>query len=236
VETGSAAEELAGPVLIELCRLLESRLDELDRVSDVDLYSEVVFAASLQHSRENFVPRPAPDLARAASLILPRLRSGWFANTVPASPQAHHCTTTTVAEVSLHDGDASCVFAEKPLGALWTSSYLPDGTSAWHWGERAEFGSDRAILPVAFDESRTRIFTVDQPADYSELIHRYPRPLDDGRALVMWTEVARDFDAVHLSTHGLVTTHHVGFTTRHGHAVLRGWDAECTAWLHQPPA
>ncbi|XVS62244.1 hypothetical protein ACQPYE_28785 [Actinosynnema sp. CA-299493] len=59
--------------------------------------------------------------------------------------------------------------------------------------------------------------------------------LVERRARVCWTRAAEDLDAVHLTVPGLLTAQHVPITTPHGTAILTGWDAESTAWLHLPP-
>ena len=64
---------------------------------------------------------------------------------------------------------------------------------------------------------------------------RYPRPIPDGRALVDRLAAAADFDAVRLTTAGLVFAQGVRVRTQYGAAQLWGWDAESTAWLNRPP-
>ncbi|MGZ3147364.1 hypothetical protein ACVDFE_36320 [Lentzea chajnantorensis] len=92
----------------------------------------------------------------------------------------------------------------------------------------------RPLSTVTFDPAGVRLFTIGSPSDYGRLVTRYPHS-SAGRARVCWSRAAEDLDAVHLTVTGLLTAHHVPVRTPHGTAVLTGWDAESTAWLHLPP-
>ncbi|GAA1200062.1 hypothetical protein GCM10009608_38970 [Pseudonocardia alaniniphila] len=128
------------------------------------------------------------------------------------------------------------MIGEKPAGALWTSSFLPDGRSAWAIGESSAYPDlSRRLFAVDFDRAVTRVFEVSAPEDYQRLATSYPRPMLDGRVLVDWSAAATDLDAVRLTAAGLVFAHNVRVPTPHGVAQLRGWDAESTAWLNRPP-
>jgi hypothetical protein len=228
------------PVFIELCLILRDLLgdidsvDQLDGVTDGDLYGHIAFAGSLQHSGREFIARHTPDLDRIAAAVLRRLSTGALGGTSPRSPQARFTIDATPRTICVVDGPANVADDDKPVGALWTSSFLPDGTSMWQWSEWAEFGRDRRLFTVTFDPTDVRLFTIGSPADYERLVRRYPRS-SAGRAQVCWTRAAEDLDAVHLSVPGLLTAQHVPVVTPHGTAVLTGWDAESTAWLRLPP-
>ena len=229
------------PVFIELCLLLRDffgDLDlgaQLDELTDGDLYRHIAFAASLQHSGRDSTARPTPELDHIAAAVLRRLSTGSLGGTSLRSPQARYTTDTTPRTIQVADGPASTTAFDKPVGALWTSSLLPDGTSMWQWGEWAEFGHDRQLFTVVFDLTDLRVFAIGSPDDYQRLVNRYPRS-SAGRARVCWTRAAEDLDAVHLTVPGLLTAQHVPVETPHGTAVLTGWDAESTAWLNLPPS
>ncbi|ATE55176.1 hypothetical protein [Actinosynnema pretiosum] len=232
-------DQLKGPVLIELCLLLCDFLGDLDLgvkldgLTDDDLYQNITFAASLQHSGRDFTARPAPELDHIAAAVLRRLSTGALGDTTLRSPQARYATDATLWTVRVADGPESTTAPDKPVGALWTSSVLPDGTSMWQWGELAEFGPDRPPYTVTFDPEGIRLFTIDSPSDYARLVDRYPCS-SNGRAQVCWSRAAEDLDAVHLTVRGLLTAQHVPVETSQGTAILTGWDAESTAWLHLP--
>ncbi|ROP37417.1 hypothetical protein [Saccharothrix texasensis] len=236
-----ATDQPRSPVLIELCLLLRDFFGDLDLgarlddLTDDDLYRHIAFAASLRHSGRDFTARPTPELDHIAVAVLRRLSTGPLGDTSLRSPQARYATDPTPRTIQVADGPASTTAPDKPVGALWTSSILPEGTSMWHWGETAEFGPDRPLFTVTFDPADLRVFTIDSAADYGQLVGRYPRS-SDGRAQVCWTRAAEDLDAVHLTVSGLLTAQHVPVATSHGTATFTGWDAESTAWLHLPNA
>ncbi len=231
-------DQLRSPVLIELCLLLRDFLGDLDArltdLTDDDLYRHIAFAVSLQHSGRDFTARPAPELDHIAAAVLRRLATGSLGDPSLRSPQARYAPDATPHEVQVADGSTSFTAPDKPIGALWTSSLLPDGTSMWQWGEWAEFGQTRLLSTVTFDPAGVRLFTIGSPFDYGQLVTRYPYS-SAGRARVCWSRAAEDLDAVHLTVTGLLTAHHVPVRTPHGTAILTGWDAESTAWLHLPP-
>ncbi|OLT00101.1 hypothetical protein BJF90_07370 [Pseudonocardia sp. CNS-004] len=125
---------------------------------------------------------------------------------------------------------------EKPAGALWTSSFLPDGRSAWVLGEASAYPeASRSLFTVHFEQQAVRGHVIAAPEHYCDLVMWYPRPMPDGRVLVDWLAAAADIDAVRLTPAGLVFAQSVRVRTPYGVAQLRGWDAESTAWLNRPP-
>jgi len=235
--TDHVFDGVSSPVLIELCLLLREFfgaadvVDHVDQLADADLYQHIVFAASLRHSGRPFDARRVPELDPIAAAVMRRVSTGSLAATSPRSPQARFAQDAAPPVVALVDRP---VADDKPVGALWTSSFLPDGTSMWQWGEWAEFGRDRRLFALAFDPADVRRYAIGSPADYERLVSRYPRATND-HPQVHWTRAAEDFDAVHLTVSGLLTAQHVHIATPHGAAMLTGWDAESTAWLRLPP-
>ncbi|MFI6101773.1 hypothetical protein ACIA8G_40015 [Lentzea sp. NPDC051213] len=232
--TDHVYDGVSSPVLIELCLLLRGffgEADPIDRLPDEDLYRHIAFAASQRHSGREFTARRVPELDPIAAAVMRRLSTGPLAATAPRSPQSRFSQDATPASVTIVDQPAA---DDKPVGALWTSSFLPDGTSMWQWGEWAEFGRDRRLFALTFDPADLRVCTIGSPADYERLVNRYPRATDD-HTQVHWTQVAEHFDAVHLTVSGLLTAQHVPVAAPHGTAMLTGWDAESTAWLRLPP-
>ncbi|MDX3656412.1 hypothetical protein PV646_03745 [Streptomyces sp. ID05-26A] len=219
---------VSSPVLLELCGFIGDEV-LLDRLADEDLYRHITFAASQRHSGRAFTARRVPELDAIAAAVMRRLSSGPLSATAPRSPQSRFARSAVPSAVTLIDRPTQ---DDKPAGALWTSSFLPDGTSMWQWGEWAEFGRDRPLHALAFDPTGVRLCAIGSPADYERLVNRYPRPAS---TRVDWPRVAEDFDAVHLTVTGLLTAQHVPVATPHGPAMLTGWDAESTAWLRLPP-
>lgn len=228
--TGHVFNGLSSPVLLELCGFFGDEV-VLDQLADEDLYRHITFAASQRHSGRVFAARRAPELDRIAAAVMRRVSTGPLSATTPRSPQARFTRDAMPSSVMVTDRPTQ---DDKPAGALWTSSFLPDGTSMWQWGEWAEFGRDRPLLALTFDPADVRLCTIGSPADYERLVNRYPYPAST-HTQVHWTRLAEDFDAVHLTVAGLLTAQHVPVDTPHGPAVLTGWDAESTAWLRLPP-
>jgi hypothetical protein len=228
---------MKSPVLIQLVRQLGDSVHDLDGIDDVDLYEEIVFAVGHQHSTPDFHERRAPDLDGAEALVRNRLGRGWFAGRAVPAPQAWFSASGQIGDLVLREVTDHLPIGEKPAGALWTASFLPDGRSAWALGEASEFSeSSRRLFAVHFDQPAVRTFVIAAPEHYRELVMRYPRPMPDGRVLVDWLAAAADLDAVRLTAAGLVFAQNVRVRTRYGVAQLRGWDAESTVWLNRPPA
>jgi len=234
---GGPISAVKSPVLIELVRLLDESLHDLESIADVDLYEDIVFAAAHQYSSSSFHERPAPDLDDAEALLRDRLGNGWFAGSSVPAPQAWYSAGGLIDDIVLRPVTNHLVIGEKPAGAIWTSSFLPDGRSAWAIGEAGAYpDAARMLFAVHFDQHAVRSVVISAPEHYRELVMRYPRPMPDGRALVDWLAAAADIDAVRLTAAGLAFAEHVRMPTPHGVAQLRGWDAESTAWLNRPPA
>jgi hypothetical protein len=87
-----------------------------------------------------------------------------------------------------------------------------------------------------------RIFEIDGPLAWHDLCLRYPakgirdrsRPDfsgDDGQLVPNWSAVAADWDAVHLTFGGLLTSEQVRIESAAGWTYHWDWDAEQTMWL-----
>ena len=91
-----------------------------------------------------------------------------------------------------------------------------------------------------------RIFEIDGPAAWAELVGRYPIEVTAGRRhdwyrvtgrtgrwlIPNWSEVRYDFDALHLTVGGYLTTAGVAVSIDEERStVLAGWDPDATYWL-----
>lgn len=76
-----------------------------------------------------------------------------------------------------------------------------------------------------------RIFEVDVPSAWHRLCTRYPEQGEDGQLVPDWPAVAREWDAVHLTLGGLLTSEQVRVETPQGWSEHRFWNAEQTVWL-----
>ena len=225
-----------GPVLLQVAESLQSfDLNPVDR-SEIDLYWDIIFGAAHQHSVENFTERSDPKLDRTADLIDQRLSSGWLAGPKLESPQSVFNNRTELRPVRISNPSGYLLAADKPVGALWTSSFLPDGESAWERLERSEFSQlNRSPIQFKFDlEVDEKVRTIRSVADYVELVESYPRKVSTDRVAVDWEGLSRGYTAVTLAASGLARAQNFRIYTEIGLAELTGWDAESTAWLHLP--
>jgi hypothetical protein len=221
----------ATPVMRELVSRFADDPARVDAWSDSELYAEIALAASVV-AGESSVHEHLWNNA-AAERINARMNSGWFADGRLGSPQAHYRDPgSTLRAVNVTNGDPRSIIGQKPQGALWTSSHLPDGSNGWSIFEQ---GRARELVDVKFDPHRVCVHHLDDIQDYVALVTRYPRTAE-GNAHVDWVAAAADLDAVHLTARGLARIEGVVRDTPFGAACLAGWNAECTAWLRSPPA
>ena len=138
-------------------------------------------------------------------------------------------------------------YAQKPLGNQTTSTVRgPQLTShLMAYDERS--GDYTCRFPLAWWTLRLtenlRVFEVRGPADWHKLCVGYPevgkdsrthRPRaggEDGRLVPNWGAVAEEWDGVHLSLGGLLTTEQNRFETSEGWSMLEFWHAEQAYWL-----
>lgn len=228
------------PILSNLCGLLSSHSDDLDNLDDSTLYRCVVYAARLRYSGSagDSCDSQTQVSNDGRESVLARLQTGWFERAPLKCPQAWYSTTGNANPAIVVASTVPRTELEaKPRGAVWTATYLPDGTSAWEFLEHAEFSARRrSRYSISFSTQHSTVFTINDREDYLHLVTQYPvRSKLHNRVTVNWRQAAHEFDAVHLTTHGLVTTQDVPIETPYGGTVLRGWDSECTAWLRTPP-
>jgi hypothetical protein len=129
----------------------------------------------------------------------------------------------------------------KPRQTLWTSTSLTAHTSGWlhylRWGEdhRAPpyLRWHMEVLPSA------RVYEIHGPQTWQSLCLAYPAPScmayprcrSDDLIEPDWQAVSQDWDGVHLSVGGLLTTERVRWGTPGRQTHLFGWSVESTAWL-----
>lgn len=199
---------------------------DLNRLGDAELYRLIV------HVNLTVMPEPARQPPRAILRLLSqlsaRLANGWFAATV-ISPQSRFGALSVPSNIAT----SFIGGADKPAGAVWTSSFLPDGSSAWAPVEEISgMGQPRHVIAVDVEIRPERVARIDSWTDYVRLTERYPCADEPEWALVDWQELAAHYDGVHLTARGLVATHGREETLPDGRLVgLRGWDAECSAWF-----
>jgi hypothetical protein len=136
-------------------------------------------------------------------------------------------------------------WASKPRGGFWTSTALPPLPSTWLLvpSERRSEGQNSVWrLPVP---ATARIWEIGGPGAWAELCRNYPRDTTSiyakewsrwgvrQRRIVTpdWERVAADWDGVHLSIGGLLSSEGVPVTVDNAGSMLEGWGCEGTLWL-----
>ena len=127
-------------------------------------------------------------------------------------------------------------YAQKPLSNQHTSTlYGPRLTSQLiAYDERV--GDYYCDFPLAWWAMRfpqdARVFEIHGPADWHELCVRYPASgNDDDRLVPNWGGISEEWDGVHLSLGGLLTTEQARYESSAGWTMLEFWHAEQTYWL-----
>ena len=132
----------------------------------------------------------------------------------------------------------------KPRRTLWTTTSLNAHTSSWlkYYAVSGEVVPRRAspyprwrlhVVPAA------RVYEIHGPRDWQSLCLAYPAPScmayptcrPDDLIEPDWQAVSQDWDGVHLSVGGLLTTERVRWGMPGMQTHLFGWDVESTTWL-----
>ena len=139
-------------------------------------------------------------------------------------------------------------YAHKPVGGLFTSTLIGNISSmlvAIDLGVgdlRPAFGQPPyAIWRMDVDES-ARVFEIDGSDAWHRLCVDYPAEgnsgrnepdfsRDPGKLVPDWSKVARDWDAVHMSFGGYLTSDQVRVESESGWTYHWAWDCEQTLWL-----
>lgn len=72
---------------------------------------------------------------------------------------------------------------------------------------------------------------IDGPESWHAFAARYPARYDDGHLVPDWGSVAQEWDGVHLTLGGMLTSEQVTLHSDAGASWHWAWDAEQTAWL-----
>ena len=106
-------------------------------------------------------------------------------------------------------------------------------TGSGDWMEPASYRRYAAVI----DET-ARVFEISGPADWHELCISFPSvnqdrnsPAGAGSLSPDWKRVAEEWDGVHLTFAGLLTTPFVRHNSAAGSTMLWSWDTEGTLWL-----
>jgi hypothetical protein len=132
-------------------------------------------------------------------------------------------------------------YAQKPEWGFWTSTAIDDhGKSSFltgvmnGTGDLSDFRRDRS-LPFAryriIISPAGRVYEVDGPESWHRLCTTFPDTGEDGRLVPDWVAVANEWDGVHLTLGGLLTSEQVRIERPEGWTEHWAWDVERTVWL-----
>lgn len=130
-------------------------------------------------------------------------------------------------------------------GVVWSSASRPGlGALKLHTTED-DMGWKRARVHLVDIDPGARIREIHGPDDWARLVNEYPMEVTrekrgdwwrttgrDGRWWIPdWAAVAEDYDAVHVTVLGYLSTAGWAVPTAHGATVLAGWGPGHTCWL-----
>ena len=128
------------------------------------------------------------------------------------------------------------VKAQKPYGNQITSTLYSPHLSSELVAYDERTGDYLCQFPLAwwtvhFPE-QVRVFEIHGPSDWHHLCVRYPaRGSEDDRLVPDWGAASEEWDGVHLSLGGLLTTEQNQYESSDGWTMLDFWHAEQTFWL-----
>lgn len=126
-------------------------------------------------------------------------------------------------------------YAQKPSDDIVTSTAVDDMSSAlaaliYHSGDY-HIGDPPLVHYRLVASPVVRVYEIDGPTAWHHLCARYPAHDTAGRLVPDWKLVVRDWDAVHLSLGGLLTSDQGVVSSDVGWSELRFWEFEQTRWL-----
>ena len=137
-------------------------------------------------------------------------------------------------------------WSRPPTGLTRTTRSLNTGGPAGLWLVEDSMGWDRATVRQLHVPADMRVFEIDSPDALAYLCRRFPLDVTasrrhdwyrttarNGRWLIPdWERVAQNFDAVHLTVGGYLSTAGLAVPVENDlMTVLAGWDPDQTFWL-----
>ena len=244
VESGLSPEDLADPKI------------------SLSLASSSAETVNIHTSDHKLLAAELPPLAREkadqARAIIEYPGTAWWFNDIDLDAQ-------TWASIVWNDDPFKFIYGTPPNTMAWTrprnpssewERYAQKPSSNQNQTTSTLYGPNLTSELVAY-ETRTgdyecdfplarwsirfleevRVFEIHGPADWYDLCVKYPAKYEEVRTRLVpnWGAVAEEWDGVHLSFGGLLTTeqnrHESVSGWKHGWAMLDFWHAEQTYWL-----
>ncbi len=127
-------------------------------------------------------------------------------------------------------------YAQKPVSNQITSTLYGPHLTSKLVGYDERVGDYMCEFPLAWWSMRfledVRVFEIHGPSDWHDLCVKYPaKGTKDDRLVPNWGAVAEEWNGVHLSLGGLLTTEQNRYESPTGWSMLNSWHAEQTYWL-----
>ena len=183
------------------------------------------------------VPLPEPLLTGAAESV-----AAWLADTRADEQDAHGRPEDPAAPYSGHWWSAPA-WSRLPVTTRRLPAHGAVGLALVEDG----FGWKSARCWPVTAADGARVYEVGGPGQWAELVGRYPLDVSKSRRHDWWRAtgragqwvipdygaVAADWDAVHVSVAGYLTTAGIAIPAGAGaHTMLAGWDPDATWWLN----
>jgi hypothetical protein len=180
-------------------------------------------------------PREPPALTGAAERL-----AKWRTNTLADERQAIRRPRAVNAPFS------GAWWSTPSLSLITTTSRsLPELGAVTLRLVEDSLGWRRATVWPLRPAGECRIYEITGPVAWAELVERYPLDVslsrrhdwwrttghDGSWSIPDWAAVAADFDAVHLTVAGYLSTAGRPITVGDSHSVLANWDPDATYWL-----
>ncbi len=244
------AEELvSSPLGLQILDLVSQR--QAATMSDEDLNGLLeqldLYVNRFRGDYDDYVAALKSQATRLAPLgeWLPQRVPRWW-DDVDRTRQVWVGRTTNAPEKSELVVDLSSFGSEtpKPRQAFWTCTEIPDLISPWLQSSEKPMDRGPETIWRIIASSDARVAEIHSPDAWSRLVRTYPlaeagytytgmeqRPDRSRRLDPDWSKVSRDFDGVHLSVGGWLTTEDLPFESGSAITELRSWNMESTVWL-----
>ena len=188
----------------------------------------------------NRAKRVAANLEEYAKRLLNCDATSWWFDPIDLDNQiwvSHSKTIPTPDTWGLFDDERGG--GQTPARAYGTSTYREQTTSEmtdldYMWGVTPRYPLSCWRLKI---DSQAKVYEIDGPESWHSLCARYPaswciEDREDRHILVPdWRAVSQDWDGVHLSFGGWITTEQIRYRSSAGESMMEFWNSEKTVWL-----
>lgn len=143
-------------------------------------------------------------------------------------PQIHHGKVTELRQPSVSQPPKDRP-TPIPRQAFWTADPIDSAEDSWTLYDDDLLESHRYELH--FDQSEVAVVVIDSADSWTKLVRTFPHTVS-GTSYPDWPAVSEEYDAVYLTTRGLLTAHPP--TLPSDIEGVAQWSAVSTAWLRLP--